>query len=368
MTYFPLRALSATLREGKGGLLAVRVLVTGHDGYIGRVLAPWLRDRGHEVVGLDVGWSGGSPLGPDRAALTAWTRTRVDLRDLHMADLAAYDAVVHLAAVPADVAGEGHAENVLAVNHRASVRLATLAKAAGVARFLFASSCTVYGAAGDATAATEGGPLRPQTPYGRAKAWAERDLSALADYGFSPTSLRIPTVYGVSPHLRAELPVNYLTGCAYLTGEVPVSEDGPRWRPLVHVQDVARAIGAVLEAKRTVVHDQAFNVGRVDANCEMDAVAEVVADVVGGSRLVAAPDRGVDDGCCRVDFTKLRATLPGLTFEWDVRAGVEELYAAYRRHGLTVDALVGARYRRLLRGCTTVAGNGHLRGSVAARR
>jgi nucleoside-diphosphate-sugar epimerase len=321
------------------------------------------------VVGLDAGWSAGRWPGGRPATPTAWSGRRVDLRELHMVDLAAYDAVVHIAAVPGDDRlGESNAECTVAVNHLAAVRLATLAKAAGVERFLLASSCTVYGAAGRASTATEAVPVRPLSAYARSKAYAERDVSALADYGFSPTVLRIPTVYGVSPHMRLDLAVNYLTGCAYLAGHVPAGADGPCWRPLVHVQDVARAFATVLEAKRTVVHDQVFNVGREDANYEIDEVAEVVAGVVHGSRLARAPDDSANDGCCRVDFSKLRATFPALALEWDVRGGVEELHAAYRAHGLTVDALIDARSRRLLRARDSVGGrDGRLRGPVAAR-
>ena len=322
----------------------MKVLVTGHTGYIGAVLVPRLRDAGHEVVGLDTDFFAGCDF---RAGLDDVPALRTDLREVDQDALVGFHAVIHLAALSNDPLGDLNTDCTYDINHRASVRLARLAKAAGVPRFLFSSSCSLYGvAAGDGLLA-EDAAFNPVTAYGASKVRVEQDVAPLADSTFSPTFLRNATAYGVSPRLRADLVVNNLVGFAYTTGEVLIASDGTPWRPLVHIEDISRAFLAVLEAPRDLVHNEAFNVGRTTENYQIRDIADMVRDVVPGSRIKYAPGGGPDPRCYRVACDKISQRLPEFKPQWTVRRGIEQLYAAFKEHGLTAEEFLSTRYLRL---------------------
>jgi nucleoside-diphosphate-sugar epimerase len=324
----------------------MRVLVAGDRGYIGAILVPFLRAAGYLVKGLDLGLYERCDLGPGPEHIGE--RPPRDIRDAQPGWLAGYDAVICLAALSNDPLGDLHPAATYSVNLEGTLNLARAAKSAGVQRFLFASSCSLYGAAGSADVA-EDAQLCPVTPYGETKVLAERELSLLADDDFSPTYLRNATAYGASPRLRLDIVVNNLTAIAMTTGQVRLESDGTPWRPLVHVEDISRAFAAMLQAPRELVHDQAFNIGRQADNVQVRDVAELVMSAVPGSVVTCAEGAGPDLRSYRVDFSKLSDAFPDLKLHWSVADGVTELVRAYSDYGITYADFVSSRFVRLRR-------------------
>jgi len=303
-----------------------------------------LLDDGHEVVGLDSHLFEQCSFGAFEPPVPSLRR---DIRDVERRDLEGFDALIHLAAISNDPLGNLNPDCTYDINHRGSIHLARLAKAAGVARFVYSSSCSVYGAASQDEVLTEAADFSPVTPYAESKVMVEADLKGLADDDFSPTYMRNATVYGVSPRLRGDLVVNNLAGWAFTTGRVHLKSDGTPWRPLVHVEDLCLAFACALTAPRESIHSEAFNVGRDDENYRIGAVAEIVQKAVAGSAITFEEGAGPDPRCYRVNFGKIRRVLPGFEPSWTVPRGVDQLLEAYRRIGLAQEDLEGDRYLRI---------------------
>lgn len=321
----------------------MRVLVTGHQGYIGTVLVPMLIAAGHEVVGLDSDLYERSTFGD---SLPVIPEIKKDVRDTTVEDLKGFEAVLHLAGLSNDPLGNLNPNLTHDINYLATVRVGELAKQAGVSRYIFSSSCSNYGAGGQDWL-TEESAFNPVTPYGVSKVKSEQGLAKLADDSFSPTFLRNSTAFGVSPRLRFDLVLNNLTAWAFTTGRVFIKSDGTPWRPIVHIEDISRAFLAALHAPRETVHNEAFNVGRNEDNYQIRELADIVKEIVPDCQIEYAEGAGPDKRCYRVDCSKIRRVLPEFEPQWDARKGVKELYAAYQKVGLTLDDFEGDRYQRI---------------------
>ncbi len=323
----------------------MRILVTGHNGYIGTVLVPMLIENRHDVEGLDSDLYKECTFGNGKRMMNI-KELKKDIRDVEASDLEGFEAIIHLAGFSNDPLGDLNPKLTYEINHAASVRLAYLAKKVGVERFIFSSSCSNYGAAGQDWVSEES-KLNPVTPYGISKVRVEKDILNLSDYKFSPTFPRSGTAYGVSPRLRFDLVLNNLVAWAFTAGKVYLKSDGMAWRPIVHIEDISRAFIAILHAPRDLIHNQTFNVGQTQENYRIRQLAEIVAETVPNSHIEYAKGAGKDKRCYRVDCSKLEQTLPEFKPKWNARQGAKQLYIAFQKIGLTLEEFEGPKYKRL---------------------
>lgn len=320
-----------------------RLLITGNNGYIGSIMAPWFQSQGYDVVGLDTDYFLSCELVPELAHVPT---LRKDLREVTAKDLVGFDGVIHLAALSNDPIGNLNSDWTREINGEGTIRLARFAKQAGVPRFIFSSSCIMYGMS-EALVVDENSPLAPQTEYARSKVEAEMALRELADDRFSPTLCRNGTIYGLSPRMRFDTVLNNLMGSAFANRRVAIHSDGTPWRPVVHVKDVARAFQAVIEAPLETVHNQAFNIGADELNHQISELGQIAAETVPGCELKFVPEPGADQRTYKANFAKFKSTFPSFRFQWTARKGAEELYAAFQRIGLTPGQFTDKRFTRL---------------------
>jgi nucleoside-diphosphate-sugar epimerase len=327
--------------------MAMKVFVTGVEGYIGCLMAPLLQARGFDVVGLDTGFYRDGWLFSDRTLVPGFPRTiNRDIREIQADDLTGVDAVIHMAELSNDPLGENDPQITFKINHEASVRLATLAKAAGVRRFIYTSSCSVYGVGNGSEPMTELSPTNPQTAYATCKTLVERDVRALASPTFSPTFLRNATAYGASPRIRFDVVLNNLCGLAATTGKIAMSSDGTPWRPLVHVLDICEAAACTLEAPRDAVHEQVFNVGHDEDNYQVRDIAKIVAEVYPRCEITFG-SAGADNRSYRVSFAKIHRQLPGFSCHWNAHSGAQQLHDVFERINLDAPTFNARPFTRL---------------------
>ncbi len=326
----------------------MKVLVTGSEGYIGAVLVSLLQDAGHEVVGLDTCYFSNRRFIGD---IPRYKLLKSDVRDVGMSQLKEFNAICHLAALSNDPAGELRTGITEDINYKGTVSLANKAKRAGVKRFIFSGSCSIYGAGDTSGFLTEEAGFNPVTSYGWSKVWAERDLSKLADESFSPVYLRNATAFGMSPKLRLDLVVNNLVAWAYTTKRIAMSSDGTPWRPIVHVRDICLAFKCALEAPISAIHNQAFNIGRTDANYQIKQIAEAVGTLIADAEITFGKNVGedLDRRTYRVSFEKAKNNLPGFTPQWSLLDGIKEAYECYEEFGLKEEHLHGDQFITLNR-------------------
>ncbi|NJO39809.1 MAG: SDR family oxidoreductase [Cyanobacteria bacterium CRU_2_1] len=321
----------------------MKVLVTGTEGYLGSLLAPLLLEKGHEVTAVDTGFYKVGWL-YNGTNLTAKTLNK-DIRHITLEDVQGMDAIVHMAELSNDPTGQLSPNITYDINHKGSVRLAELAKQAGVRRFVYMSSCSVYGVATEGDV-TEESAVNPQTAYAECKALVERDVKPMADDNFSPTFMRNATAFGASPRMRFDIVLNNLAGLAWTTKEIKMISDGTPWRPLVHALDIAKSIACVLEAPRDIIHNQIFNVGDTANNYRVREIAEIVAESFPGCEL-SFGQSGADNRSYRVSFEKINSHLPGFKCDWDARRGAQQLYNVFSQIDMTKDVFESRGFTRL---------------------